>query len=118
PLQEEVVPSRIGGSGLTKKQREVVVPVLEQALSGIPGLTRAVLCTINWLDGRRGHVLALAGIAEPDEAAVARAVAEAMTLSGARIGTLDVRFPKPKQVDGMWRAGVRERKSLGDGRRG
>ncbi|MCC5988663.1 MAG: SseB family protein [Pararhodobacter sp.] len=66
---------------------------LERRLSGVPGLTAAVLATARWESGGEGPVLALARVPEPARPKLARAVAEALVLSGLEEGVLDVIFP-------------------------
>lgn len=68
-------------------------PALERRLSGVPGLTAAVLATARWENGGEGLVLALARVPEPARPKLARAVAEALVLSGLEEGALDVIFP-------------------------
>jgi hypothetical protein len=66
------------------------------AVAGAAGLAgEAILAEVTWADGRRGQVLAFPGVALRDEAAVARAVAEALALSGLDAAALDVAFPDP-----------------------
>lgn len=72
-----------------------LVPALERRLSGLPGLQQALLAGVRWQGGGRGHVLALSGLPEAAEAPVARAVAEALALSGLEAAALDVVFPPP-----------------------
>lgn len=70
-----------------------LVRALERRLSGMPGLERVVLVGAEWDTGAKGHVLALSGLPEAAQAPVARAVAEALALSGLEAGALDVIFP-------------------------
>lgn len=72
-------------------------PALERRLRGMPGLNAAVLASVLWEDGqqaRRGHLLALGGVPGRVRPALARAVAEALELSGLEAGALDVIFPE------------------------
>ncbi len=71
----------------------LLVPALERRLSGMPGLGRAVLAGVHWRGGGQGHALAMSGLPEAAQAPVARAVAEALELSGIEAGMLDVVFP-------------------------
>jgi len=73
----------------------LLVPALERRLRNTPGLEAVVLAGVRWQGGGTGHVLALGGVAEVARAALARAVAEALELSGIEAGALDVIFPQP-----------------------
>lgn len=73
----------------------LLVPALERRLRHTPGLDGAVLAGVRWQGGGAGHVLALGGVAEVARAPLARAVAEALELSGIEAGALDVIFPRP-----------------------
>lgn len=78
-----------------------LVAALERRLSGVPGLTGAVLASVGWAaegpeaPAARGHLLALSGLPPSAEAPLARAVTEALELSGAALPALDVVFPQP-----------------------
>ncbi|MBN8291548.1 SseB family protein [Rhodobacter sp. NTK016B] len=74
-----------------------LVAALERRLSGMPGLSQTVLAGVLWQDGTRGHTLALAGLPDETHPAVARAVSEALALSGLEAGSLDVIFP-PERI--------------------
>jgi len=84
-----------------------LVPVLERRLSGVPGLSGAVLASARWEAGGRGHLLALAGLPVAAEAPLARAVAEALELSGAGLEALDVVFPAPEAMGRIEAVGLR-----------
>jgi len=84
-----------------------LIPALERRLSGIPGLDAAVLAGVAWDSGARGHLLALTGVPEAAQAPLARAVAEALALSGAEAGALDVVFPAPGALAPIAAAGLR-----------
>ncbi|MCC5971785.1 MAG: SseB family protein [Pararhodobacter sp.] len=73
----------------------LLVPALERRLRNTPGLEAVVLAGVRWRGGGTGHVLALSGVAEAAHAPLARAVAEALELSGIEAGALDVIFPDP-----------------------
>jgi len=73
----------------------LLVPALERRLRQTPGLEGVVLAGVRWQGGGTGHVLALGGVAEVARAPLARAVAEALELSGIEAGALDVIFPQP-----------------------
>lgn len=64
----------------------------------------ALLAAVAWADGRRGTLLAFPGVAPADQPALARAVAEALALSGLDAATLDVAFPP---VEAEWTASLR-----------
>jgi len=85
----------------------LLVPALERRLSGLPGLGDAVLAGVHWRDGRRGTLLALTGLPPAAEAPVARAVAEALELSGAEAVSLDVVFPAPAALAPISATGLR-----------
>ena len=93
PSSAQAVPLGFFAPDLSAGVLALLVPALERRLSGTPGLTGVVLAGVAWQDGGRGHVLALAGLPEVAEAATARAVAEALALSGIEAGALDVIFP-------------------------
>lgn len=73
----------------------LLIPALERRLRHTPGLEGVVLAGVRWQSGGTGHVLALGGVAEVARAPLARAVAEALELSGIEAGALDVIFPPP-----------------------
>ena len=52
----------------------------------------ALLVQVRYADGRRGHMLAVIDVAEPAQAPLARALAEALQFSGVDQGELDVTF--------------------------
>lgn len=95
PSEAEGVPERFAPPALPPEALALLRPALERRLSGMPGLSAAVLAGVVWQGGGQGHVLALAGVAEPVRAPLARAVAEALELSGLEAGALDVIFPAP-----------------------
>ncbi len=67
---------------------------IEAAVSGASGLAgEAILADVMWEGGRRGTVLAFPGVVLRDQPAVARAVAEALAMSGLDAAALDVMFP-------------------------
>lgn len=81
-------------------------PALERRLAGVPGLGAAVLATMRRDDGGEGLVLALSGVPGPARPALARAMAEAMTLSGLEEGALDVFFPSDALMARIAAAGL------------
>ena len=73
---------------------EAVISALDRKLAGLAGLARAAhLVAVSYADGRRGHLLAFEGAAEGSEAALAKAVSEALVFSGIEAGEMDVAFP-------------------------
>lgn len=66
---------------------------LRLAFAGAAGMAQAALLVgVRYLDGRRGHMLAIIGAASSAEPALARAMAEALAFSGIEAGELDVTF--------------------------
>ncbi|MCV2874217.1 SseB family protein [Defluviimonas sp. WL0050] len=73
---------------------EAVVAALDAKLAGLAGLARAAhLVAVGYGDARRGHLLAFEGAVEGAEAALAKAVSEALVFSGIEAGEIDVAFP-------------------------
>jgi hypothetical protein len=73
---------------------EAVVAALDAKLAGLAGLARAAhLVAVGYADGRRGHLLAFEGAVLGAEAALAKAVSEALVFSGIETGEIDVAFP-------------------------
>ncbi|MCB1390904.1 MAG: SseB family protein [Rhodobacteraceae bacterium] len=106
PDEGQAVPEAFGPPALPAALCVPLVAALERRLSGTPGLTRAVLAAVQWQGGARGHVLALAGPPDAARAPVARAVAEALALSGLEAGTLDVVFPEDRAMAAIAAAGL------------
>lgn len=72
---------------------EAVVAGLDAKLAKAGGLARAALLAgVIYTDGRRGHLLAFLDAAPGAEAALARAIREALIFSGVEAGELDVAF--------------------------
>lgn len=68
-----------------------VIAALDAKLARAGGLaTGAILAGVVYADGRRGHLLALLDVVEGAEAALARAMNEALVFSGIEAGELDV----------------------------
>ena len=66
---------------------------LANKLARMPGLAqKALLAAVDYSDGRRGHILAFVGARREAEAALAKAVAEALTFSSVDAGEIDVTF--------------------------
>ena len=71
----------------------VLLSGLQATLSAMAGLaTGALLAAVGYAGGRRGHLLAFLDASLTAEAALARAVAEALTFSGIEAGEIDVGF--------------------------
>lgn len=96
--EAEGAAERFGPVDLPGAVLALLVPALERRLRHTPGLEGAVLAGVTWHGGGRGHVLALGGVAEVARAPLARAVAEALELSGIEAGSLDVIFPGPAMM--------------------
>jgi hypothetical protein len=72
---------------------ERLITALDAKLAAAEGLAKlAYLSGVTWKSGRRGHLLALIGAVPGAEAALARAVGEALIFSGLDAGELDVTF--------------------------
>lgn len=72
---------------------ERLLTALDRRLATAGGLAAtAYLAAVTYHDGVRGHLLAFIDAAPAAEAALARAVGEALTFSGLEAGTLDVAF--------------------------
>lgn len=72
---------------------ERLVTGLDTRLASAAGLAKmAYLVAVTYPDGRRGHMLAVIAPAAGAEAALARAISEALVFSGIEAGTLDVAF--------------------------
>ena len=72
---------------------EAVIAALDAKLARAAGLaSAALLAGVVYSDGRRGHLLALLDAVEGAEAALARAMNEALVFSGIEAGELDVAF--------------------------
>jgi hypothetical protein len=95
PVADEAMPEGFSAPELPLASLDPLVAALERRLSGVPGLQAAALAAVKWHGGATGHVLALANVPEPARPALARAVAEALELSGLTDIGLDVVFPGP-----------------------
>jgi len=72
---------------------EAVITALDAKLARAGGLAvAALLAGVVYRDGRRGHLLGFLDAAEGAEAALARAMNEALVFSGIEAGELDVAF--------------------------
>lgn len=89
---------------------EAVVAALDAKLARAGGLAvAAVLAGVTYRGGRRGHMLGFLDAVPGAEAALARAMSEALVFSGAEEGELDVVFLTSGEVaaDAMGRVGLR-----------
>lgn len=106
PEEAEARPQRF----LAPSVPQAVLAGLDAKLARAGGLAAAaVLCGVVYDGGRQGHVLAFLGAAEAAEAALARAVREALVFSGVEAGELDVVFlaEDDPAAQAMARAGLR-----------
>ena len=89
PEEVEALPEEF----LAPSVPEAVIAALDAKLARAGGLAvAAVLAGVVYADGRRGHLLALLDVVEGAEAALARAMNEALVFSGVEAGELDVGF--------------------------
>lgn len=80
---------------LTGAPQQVLAAVIGQ-LGLMPGVaTRAVFAEAEYTNGDRAPLVALDGVAERDRPALARAIDEAVGLSGVEGARVDVAFPEP-----------------------
>jgi hypothetical protein len=95
---------------LTPAVPEAVVAGLDAKLARAGGLAAAaVLAGVVYDSGRRGHLLAVLDAVEGAEAALARALREALVFSGIEAGELDVAFLRSDEAaaQAMARVGLR-----------
>tara|TARA_R110002073_G_scaffold18564_12_gene68622 strand:+ start:1482 stop:2342 length:861 start_codon:yes stop_codon:yes gene_type:complete len=107
PDETEATPENFTAPGLPDGVLKLLVPALERRLSGMPGLGRALLAGVTWRGGGTGHVLAVSGLPQAAQAPLARAVVEALSLSGLEAGVLDVIFPPQPVMERIGSAGLR-----------
>lgn len=89
PEELEALPEQV----LPPTVPEAVIAALDAKLARAGGLARAALLAgVVYRGGRRGHVLALLDAVAGAEAALARAMHEALVFSGIEAGELDVVF--------------------------
>ena len=75
---------------------EALLQALDAKLAAAAGLAGAAyLVMADYEGGARNHLLAVVGARDGSEAALARAVAEALTFTGLEAGALDVSFVAP-----------------------
>jgi hypothetical protein len=89
---------------------EALVAALDAKLARAAGLAvAAILAGVVYRDGRRGHMLAFLDAAPGAEAALARAMGEALVFSGIEAGELDVTFLRQGEAaaEAMARVGLR-----------
>lgn len=106
PEEAEALPEAF----LAPSVPEAVLAGLDAKLARAGGLAAsAVLAGVRYQDGRRGHLLAVLDAAPGAEAALARAMREALVFSGIEAGELDVVFLRSGEAaaEAMARAGLR-----------
>jgi hypothetical protein len=106
PEAAEAVPERF----VVPKVPEALVTGLDAKLAKAGGLAlSAVLAGVVYQGGRRGHILAFVDAMPGAEAALARAVREALVFSGLEAGELDVVFLRATDaaVAALGRVGLR-----------
>lgn len=92
----EVVLSRPVSYGPPAGVPESLLRALDAKLARVAGFAaRAHLVAVTWEGGGRGHLLAFEDAREGAEAALAKAVSEALVFSGVEAGALDVTFLRP-----------------------
>jgi len=106
PTEAEAVPERFGPVDLPAGVLALLLPALERRLHHLPGLSAAILASVVWRGGGRGYVLALGGVAPAMRTPLARAVAEALELSGLETGALDIVFPDARSMDAIAAVGL------------
>jgi len=106
-------PDQIEARVVEYQRPDALPPALFQTLAAKlasgAGLARAAyLVAVRYEDGGQGHLLGFVGAAPPVRAAVAKAVAEALTFSGLDQGVVDVGFfePEDKVVATLARHGL------------
>lgn len=104
--ETEAAPEAFTPIALPEGVLALLVPALERRLRNTPGLEAVVLAGVRWQGGGTGHVLALGGVAEVARAPLARAVAEALELSGIEAGSLDVIFPEATVMERLGAVGL------------
>lgn len=89
PEEVEALPQEFLAPSVPK----AVIEALDAKLARAGGLAvAALLAGVVYRDGRRGHMLAVLDAADGAEAALARAMNEALVFSGIEAGELDVTF--------------------------
>ncbi len=87
------VEAHISGIAAPKGLPERLLRALDTRLAAAEGLARvAYLAGVTFTDGRGGHVLGILGAPGEAEAALARAVQDALIFSGMETGAIDVVF--------------------------
>lgn len=86
---------------------DALLRALDVKLALAAGLAvQALLAGVSYAGGRRGHMLAFLGARPEAEAALAHAVAEALTFSGVEAGEIDVAFLDPASAAARQMAAV------------
>lgn len=106
PSEAQATPERFTAPNLPPAVLALLVPALERRLSGVPGLGAVLLAGAVWQGGARGHVLALSGLPDTAHAPIARAIVEALSLSGLEAGALDVVFPPATAMQAIRAVGL------------
>lgn len=107
PQQTEARPLRFSAPSALPHS---LLAALDDKLARAGGLAAAALVAgVTYAGGRRGHMLAFVDASPGAEAALARAVAEALTFSGLDAGEIDVAFLRAGDpgAAAMARAGLR-----------
>ncbi len=88
PGEAEALPEAVEAP---KGLPEAVIAALDAKLARLAGLARAAhLVAVRYAGGRRGHLLAFEGARPGADAALAKAVSEALVFSGIEAGEIDV----------------------------
>ncbi len=106
PEEVEALPAEF----LAPRVPEVLISALDAKLAKAGGLAHAALLAgVVYQGGRRGHMLAFRAAGEGAEAALARAMGEALFFSGIEAGELDVAFLRSGDpaAEAMERVGLR-----------
>lgn len=90
PQELEAIPAQFSPPGAVPR---ALSDALSGALMRSAGLAdTALLARVLYKDGRNGHMLAFVGARPKTEAALARAISDALVFSGLEAGVLDVTF--------------------------
>lgn len=106
PDERQATPERFSAPGIPPAVLDMLIPALERRLSGLPGLEAVILAAAQWQGEVSGHVLAISGLPETAQPPVARAVVEALSLSGVEAGSLDVIFPPSTAMQAIAAVGL------------
>lgn len=106
PSEVEALPEEF----VAPRVPEALIEALDAKLARAEGLAvAAILAGVVYRGGRRGHMLAFLDAADGAEAALARAMSEALVFSGIEAGELDVAFLRQGDpaAEAMARVGLR-----------